>query len=64
LAYLYGLTAHPTRTVARRHLRRGSRLSEDQLSLAATVRCRNSDTGTRVGPFFAVGAGVSPGRSV
>jgi 8-oxo-dGTP pyrophosphatase MutT (NUDIX family) len=37
----------------------GIRLSEDQLSLAATVHCRNSDTDTRVGLFFAAAAAES-----
>ena len=45
--------------MARRHLRRGSRLSEGQFSLAATARCRNSGTGTRVGLFFAAAAAES-----
>ena len=39
----------------------GIRLSEDQLSLAATVHCRNSDTDTRVGLFFAAAAESAQG---
>jgi 8-oxo-dGTP pyrophosphatase MutT (NUDIX family) len=34
----------------------GIRLSEDELSFAATVHCRNSDTDTRVGLFFRAAA--------
>lgn len=39
----------------------GIRLSADQLSLAATVHCRNSDTETRVGLFFAAAAESAQG---
>ena len=38
----------------------GIRLSEDQVSLAATVHCRNSDTDTRVGLFFQAAAKETP----
>jgi 8-oxo-dGTP diphosphatase len=38
----------------------GIQLTEDEVSYAATVHCRNSDTDTRVGLFFQATARQSP----
>lgn len=42
------------------HEELGIQLSEDEISYAATVHCRNSDTDTRIGLFFQAAAKDTP----